>query len=202
LRRRYEYGTSAGDLAARHPDRLAPARLSRWNVAALALIATGRPGPAAALAGTAAGLLARRLPAPAGSRVPPAASRAALAGTVVGKGVVADAAALGHLLRREWWPIGVVALCGSRRSRLARAATISMLAPVALEWVRHRPAVDPVRYAALRLLEDAAYGTGVLVGAARRRTAVPLLPVLRTRGAAHAGKARRPTSSTHDGRLD
>src|SRR5690606_27101275 len=59
-RRRHEYGTSAADLARRHPGRLAPARPSAWNLAALGLLARGRPGAAAACAAMSAALLARR----------------------------------------------------------------------------------------------------------------------------------------------
>jgi mycofactocin glycosyltransferase len=93
--------------------------------------------------------------------------------------VVADAAALGHMLRREWWPVGALALVTSRRSRLARAAAVSMLAPVAFEWLRHPPDLDPLRYAALRLLEDAAYGSGVIASAVVAGVVEPVLPRIR-----------------------
>ncbi|MFA1541854.1 mycofactocin biosynthesis glycosyltransferase MftF [Actinomadura monticuli] len=170
-RRRHEYGTSAADLARRHPGRLAPARPSVWNLAALGLLAAGRPAPAAACAGAAAALLARRL-----SRLPADWS---LAVAIVAKGAVADAAALGHALRREWWPAGLAAAAAAPRSRVARAATLAMLAPIAVEWLRERPAVDPVRYTVLRLAEDAAYGSGVTAAAFRARSAAPLLPDVR-----------------------
>ncbi|HEY8481799.1 MAG TPA: mycofactocin biosynthesis glycosyltransferase MftF [Spirillospora sp.] len=170
-RRRHEYGTSAADLARRHPGRLAPARPSAWNLAALGLLARGRPGAAAACAAMSAALLARRLSHLPGGR--------GLAVRLVGKGVVSDAVAVGHALRREWWPLGVSALAAAPRSRLARAAALAMLAPVALEWVRERPPLDPVRYAALRLVDDAAYGSGVTASAIRARSAAPLLPDVR-----------------------
>ena len=54
-----------------------------------------------------------------------------------------------------------------------------MLAPIALEWLRQRPAVDPVRYTVLRLAEDVAYGSGVTAASARARSAAPLLPDVR-----------------------
>ncbi|MEW2359420.1 mycofactocin biosynthesis glycosyltransferase MftF [Spirillospora sp. NPDC029432] len=170
-RRRHQYGTSAADLARRHPGRLAPARPSLWNLAVLALLARGRPVPAAACAGIAAALLARRL-----SRLPADWS---LAVALVGKGAAADAAALGHALRREWWPVGLLALAAAPRSRAARAAALAMLAPIALEWLRERPAVGPASYTVLRLAEDAAYGSGVTAAAARARSAAPLLPDVR-----------------------
>ena len=105
-----------------------------------------------------------------------------LAAVVVGKGVVADGVAVGHALRREWWPLGWAALAASRRSRFARAGAVAMLAPVALEWLRGRPPVDPPRYLALRLAEDAAYGTGVLTSAVRGRRPRALLPLIRFPG--------------------
>nr|UPI48961.1 mycofactocin system glycosyltransferase [Micromonospora sp.] len=178
-RRRHQYGTSAADLARRHPGRLAPVRPSAWNLAVLGLLTRGRPAPAAACAGVAAALLARRL-----SRLPADWS---LAAAIVAQGTVADAAAIGHALRREWWPAGLLAVAVAPRSRLARAATASMLAPIALEWLRERrtgePGVDPVRYTVLRLAEDVAYGSGVTAASIRQRSAAPLLPDVRLPGA-------------------
>jgi hypothetical protein len=54
-----------------------------------------------------------------------------------------------------------------------------MLAPVALEWWRTRPHLDPARYAVLRLVEDAAYGSGVLASAVRQRRLRVLTPQVR-----------------------
>ncbi len=177
-RRRFEYGTSAADLDARHPGRLAPARVSAWNLAALAALTARRPVVGALAAGGATVALAWRLRR---AGVDPR-----IAAVVVGKGVVADAAAIGHALRREWWPVGWAALLLAPRSRWARALSLAMLLPVGLEWVRGRPEVDPLRYAGLRLVEDAAYGTGVITSAGRRRTASTLLPSVRWPGRAGA----------------
>jgi mycofactocin system glycosyltransferase len=174
LRRRYDYGTSAADLDRRHPGLLAPAKPSAWNLAALALLVAGRPAAAGAVAAAATVTLGRRLRG--------AGAGTGLAAVVVGKGVLADGVAVGHALRREWWPLGWVALAASRRSRLARAGAVAMLAPIALEWLRERPAVDPPRYLALRLAEDAAYGTGVLTSAVRGRRPAALLPLIRFPG--------------------
>ncbi|TDD66492.1 mycofactocin system glycosyltransferase [Actinomadura darangshiensis] len=170
-RRRHQYGTSAADLARRHPGRLAPARPSLWNLAVLGLLARGRPAPAAACGALATALLARRL-----ARLPADWS---LAAVIVARGAAADATGLGHALRREWWPAGLLALAACRRDRLARAAALTMLAPIALEWLRERPAIDPVRYTALRLADDIAYGSGVTAASARARTTAPLRPVVR-----------------------
>jgi len=97
----------------------------------------------------------------------------------VGKGLLADATATGHLLRREWWPVGWLALAASRRSRRARAAAAAMLLPPLGEWLTRRPGVDLPRYLVLRLVEDAAYGSGVIVSAIRSRRPGVLLPRVR-----------------------
>lgn len=167
-RRLHEYGTSAADLSERHPGRLTPARPSAWNLATLAFLAFGRPLPAAACAATSAALLHRALAGTSGNP--------ALSATIVAKGTAADAAALGHALRREWWPLGLLCLATAPFSRVSRATALAMLAPIALEWITGRPAVDPLRYTALRLLEDLAYGSGVTSAAHGSRTLAPLLP--------------------------
>jgi len=184
--RRHEYGTSASVLAERHPGRLAPVRPSVWNLATLTALALGRPVPATVCAGVATALLARRL-----TGTP---ERWTLSAAIVGKGVVADAAALGQALRREWWPVGLACLAVSRRNRLASAAATAMLAPIVLEWITHRPAVDPLRYTALRLLEDLTYGTGVTSSAYGNRSLAPLLPHIRI---PHLKSRRRSVPTAH-----
>ncbi|MFC4565571.1 glycosyltransferase [Nocardiopsis mangrovi] len=170
-RRRHEYGTSAAALADRHPGRLAPARPSAWNLAVLACLASGRPLPAAACAALATGLLARGLRGSPG--------RWTMSAAIVGQGAVADAAAIGHALRREWWPLGLLCLAASGANGAARAGAAAMLAPVAAEWLTDRPAVDLIRYTALRLVDDLAYGSGVTASAWRHRSPAPLLPRVR-----------------------
>jgi mycofactocin system glycosyltransferase len=169
--RRFEYGTSAVDLERRHPGRLTPVRASPWNLAALGLLGLGRPGAAAATSVVAAGLLAKRLRA---KGIGPG-----VAARVVAAGLAADAVGVGQALRREYWPLGALAVVAAPRSRLARFAVGLMVAPVVGDWWRERPALDPVRYTALRLVADAAYGTGVLANCARRRTVAPVRPRLR-----------------------
>jgi mycofactocin system glycosyltransferase len=173
IQRRFEYGTSVAALEARHPGRLAPLRLSPWNAASLALLATGWPLPAAAVSAIAAALLARQLRASEGTPV--------MAVSIVAMGVVADGLAVGHALRREYWPLGALALVAAPRLLPARAAVGLMLLPLALEWAREPGRLDPIRYAGLRLVADAAYGTGVLVSAWRHRMIRPVAPRFRRR---------------------
>ena len=184
----YAYGTSAADLDRRHPGRLTPARLSGWNVAAAVLLLARRPSPAlraaasAACLGAATVLLARTLGrAGVDPRVAP---------QVTATGVRSDADAAGHLLRREWWPVGVLALSAVPRSPVARAAAAVMLAAPVREWLSRRPDVGLLPYLALRLVEDAAYGTGVIAGALRARYPRVVVPVV-----------RRPRAGNPEGRL-
>lgn len=188
-RRRHEYGTSAAALADRHPGRLAPARPSLWSVVTLVCGAHGRFLPAAGSTVMATALLRRAL-----SETPGAT---ALSSAVVVRGLVADAVALGHALRREWWPLGLACLAASGRSRLARAGAAAMLAPVAAEWVTRKPGVDLARWTLLRLADDLAYGTGATAAAWRHRSAAHLAPDLRVPFAATPwrlgrGRAVRP----------
>jgi len=168
IRRRFEYGTSAADLEDRHPGKLTPLRPSPWNIATLLFIAAGRPFAAAGVTLGATTLLWRRLPELSGSP--------ALAARLIAQGVIADSAAVGHLLRREWWPLGIIALLASPRSRFARCASVSILGPIAWEWSTTRTHLDPISYAALRLIEDAAYGSGVIMSSVRSRKWATLIP--------------------------
>jgi GT2 family glycosyltransferase len=97
-------------------------------------------------------------------------------------GTVAAARPLGSALSRTWWPAAIPAALAVRRLRLPVAALI--LLPPLLDWADRRPPLDPARYVAARLLDDAAYSLGVWQGCLARRTARPLLPLI--------GGRRRP----------
>ena len=62
--------------------------------------------------------------------------------------------------------------------RLREHTGVAMMTVVdaALTFQRHRPDLDPVRFALARRLDDAAYGLGVWTGAWRARTLRPLIP--------------------------
>jgi mycofactocin glycosyltransferase len=191
VRRRASYGTSAAALEDRHPGRLSPARLSGWNVALALGVLTRRPTAtlavgAGAVVDLAAGLGGRARDLPIATRV-------------AAKGLMADVTGLGHALRREWWPLGWVGVARLGRSPVATFTALTMLGPLVAEWVRDRPSIDPVRYVALRLAEDAAYGSGVLVGAVRHRSVRALLPRLRPSGRGLARLARRVSAGRRRG---
>jgi mycofactocin glycosyltransferase len=166
LTQRFGYGRSGAALAARHPDRLAPVVISRWSVPALLCLAARRPVRAAACTALTAVGLWTRLPAGPG-RVPESArlTAAGLGWTLLG---LAEAAA------RPWLP---AMLAASAVSRTARRATVVAVA-VRLMRTRHGRSPDqhPLVWAALRVADDLAYGTGVWAGVLRDREPGPILP--------------------------
>jgi hypothetical protein len=57
-----------------------------------------------------------------------------------------------------------------------RAALVAALADAAIEYVRLRPRLDPVRFTLARRLDDIAYGAGVWWSSLRGRSAAALRP--------------------------
>jgi mycofactocin glycosyltransferase len=102
-----------------------------------------------------------------------------LAARLAGGGTLAAGRPLGSALSRTWWPIAIPAAIAFPRLRRPVAALI--LAPPLLDWADRRPPLDPARYVAARLLDDAAYSLGVWQGCLKRRTIRPLLPALANR---------------------
>jgi mycofactocin system glycosyltransferase len=186
--RRADYGTSAAALEELHPGVVRPLYASWWTVGAWAALLSGRPVTAAAVTGTATTLLSRRLsrvtgeswPLPLSSKLPPRGRGGGvawkLALRLAGGGTLAAGRPLGSALTRTWWPVAIPAAVAVPKLRLPVAAL--MLAPPLLDWADRRPPLDPVRYTAARLLDDAAYSIGVWQGCLRRRTIRPLAPAI------------------------
>jgi mycofactocin glycosyltransferase len=97
-----------------------------------------------------------------------------LAIRLAGGGTLSAGRPLGSAMSRTWWPAAIPAALAVRKLRLPVAALI--LAPPLLDWADRRPPLDPARYVAARLLDDAAYSIGVWQGCLARRTIRPLLP--------------------------
>jgi mycofactocin system glycosyltransferase len=192
--RRADYGTSAAALDELHPGAVRPLYASWWTAGAWAAALSGRPVTAAALTATATALLARRLSRVTGERWPvPATSSGnskkrelarrprrsaawSLATRLAGGGTLAAGRPLGSAVSRTWWPVAIPAALAVRKLRLPLAALI--LTPPLLDWADRKPPLDPARYVAARLLDDAAYSLGVWQGCLARRTIRPLLPVI------------------------
>ncbi len=160
LVRRYRYGTSAAPLAARHPDHLVHVVLPPWPTAVVVLLLGRRPLLGAAAAALAAARLDRQVRHPVTSV------------QLIGSATAGTALGLGRAL----------ALAGPFAWALAvkdRRAAALLLGPVLREWWHRRPTEDPLTYAGRTLLDEAAYGAGVLAGCLRHRSAAPLRPRLR-----------------------
>jgi len=169
-RRRFDYGTSAGPLAVRHPGALVPVEASPGSLAAWVAVATGHPAVGLGLAAGTAVRLARRLG--------DVEDGPALATGVAVKGHVAVGRMLATALVRPWWPVTLAVAALVPWRRLRRALLLGALVPPLVEWATERPSHGPVSWVALRLADDAAYSAGVWVGALRARTAEPLVPDL------------------------
>jgi mycofactocin system glycosyltransferase len=179
--RRKDYGTSAAALELRHPGAVRPLYASVWTAVAWLAAALGRPEAGVVVTGTGITLLARRLAQVTGEDWPRPAGSAAwrMAARQAGGGTLAAARPLGSAISRTWWPVALPAALAVRRLRLPLAALV--LAPALLDWLDRRPPLDPARYVAARLLDDAGYSLGVWQGCVVRRTVRPLLPLLRGR---------------------
>ena len=170
LKQRYDYGTSAAPLEQRHPGSLAPVRINRWSFISWTIGAAGWPVIGTAIAGLTTAMLMRKL------RSIPDGPKEAL--RLAGLGHLYAGRSIAAALTRAWWPITAVAMLLSKRARCV--AALAAMVPGVLDWRSKRPDVHPVAYSALRLADDVAYGTGVLVGCVRQRSFACIKPELTT----------------------
>jgi mycofactocin system glycosyltransferase len=164
LDRRFRYGTSAGPLARRHPDRLAPVRLSTPVLGVLALLLARRPLPAFIVYLVSVARLHRLLRR---HRLP-ATQSALLMWRAFGYGAIGVARASSTYLPGFIVSVGVA----RRRPGLVAFA----LLPLLQDWLTQRPQGNPIRWAANQSVDRAAYGLGVWVGSVRARTIGALRP--------------------------
>lgn len=168
INQRISYGTSAATLAKKHRGALSPVRLSGFSAVIWALVAAGFPGIGALVGFGTVVALARKL------RKTPDAAREAL--RLAGLGNLHAGRSIASAITRVWWPLAVVLALVSRRARVVLLA--SAVIPSMYEWWKNRPSIDPLRYTALRALDDGAYGVGVWKGVLREKSADALMPDL------------------------
>lgn len=167
LARRMRYGTSAAPLAVRHPGNLTHLVLYPWPALTVAALLARRPLLAAGAFGmSVASLRAARIPID-----PASASAAAVGRTFLGAGRYATRFAA---------PLLLAAMVPGGRTRWTRRAAAGslLLGPALAGWVRHRPALDPIRYTLAALADDLAYGAGVYRGCLTHHTTTPLRPAM------------------------
>lgn len=171
--RRAGYGTSAADLEYRHPGRLIPARPSASGLAIVAVLSNKRP-PIRWLALLIAGYELARQRRILGTEIP-----FSIAVEMTGRSLFSDAFWMGHLLRRDWWPVGWAVLALTPFSRLARGVAASMMWEPVRDHLLRPTRLGPFKSLALRLLDDASYGTGVIRNAIRKRVPNVVVPRVR-----------------------
>lgn len=168
LARVVQYGSSAASLAENFPEYPRPILPTPWSSAALLSVLIGRPLLAPLPLLTSSALLAYRLRRHRG---------APTAGVLLTLTVLhADLRAMSALVRREWWPIGLVLLVAAPKSVIARRAIMLTLIPIVEDFIRQHRHVDPVRYVGARVVGDAAYGLGVTRSMVAARTLRPVWP--------------------------
>lgn len=181
LDRRRLYGTSAADLAGRHPGALRHVDVSAWSLGPWLLAVLVHPVVGAVAGGITAAI------APWGMReLTPAHAR-----KLAALGHVRAGAALGRWLLRPMLPLTlVVAVLRPRIGRRLAAAAVAGLLHQAVQDVGTRTATagplpwgarlrGGVESMAAHALDDAAYGVGVWQGVLRRRHLEPVLPRVR-----------------------
>jgi mycofactocin glycosyltransferase len=171
LARRALYGSTAGPLALRHGDAVAPARVSPVAAATWGLIGARQPVAAVCISAAGTALLASRLTGVVDDPF-------ALATRLTAVGTARSAAPAVAGMARAWAPFLVLSVGFRRLGRLRLLAATALGVAAARDW-RTRPAgLDPARYVAARLADDLAYGSGLWWGCWKARTVVPLVPAL------------------------
>ncbi len=167
LKQRFGYGSSAAHLDKKHPYTAAPLRVNGvLLLPALALLA-GYVYFAALLA----------LPTLAYFVFTLRKTRLSLVTLtrLTWIGFRSTVQLMANAIRRAWWPIFLP--CTAVLQPALFMVLFSVLAPAAYGIVRSKPRF-PGGYFLMRILDDAAYGLGVWVGAFRQRSARCLMPVI------------------------
>lgn len=171
LEQRFHYGTAAADLEGRHPGTTRPLRIDRTTATTIALVAIGHPFTAVLVAVGSAARLTRRL-----SSIP---DRWYVALRLVARGQFFAVRAVLETAMRTWWPLTCLMCMVSKRARAVIAAHVvarTLRDRLGAEDSPHAaPLLDPVLCAMAKMAEDAAYGSGVLYAAMRRRAFDSLL---------------------------
>ncbi|HWG60229.1 MAG TPA: glycosyltransferase [Streptosporangiaceae bacterium] len=182
LARRFRYGRSAAPLARRHPGHVPSLVVQAWPGAVTAALLARKPATALAAYGLGTWQLAALL---RGWGVPPTGILRPMAESVLQTWLGTGRWSVQFAL-----PVVAAALAqpgaghpGQARLRLGRRAALAslLIGPPVAEWLRSRPDMGVLAFAACYLADEAAYGAGVYQGSLTERLATPLLPRLAPR---------------------
>jgi mycofactocin glycosyltransferase len=164
VKRRFEYAASVGPLAKRHPDAL-PALWADPTQAVVLLAALGRPRAAALVA---TGLTIRRTKQMRGHTARPLYLSARLAT----RSYYGASQNIARAVRRAWWPLLTPMLIRNPRGRTLLLAA----------WAAGLTSAKPARSsdAALAICDDLLATVGTWWSCMHSRTAIPLLPAVKT----------------------
>lgn len=167
LRRRWDYGTSAGPLDRRHPGALRHLVVSGWSAAPW-VAALAHPALGLAAAAGLVGLAPRGMPT-----LPPSEAR-----RLAAAGQWSGARALGRYAVRPMLPLTVIAALSSRRLRRVVPALATAYVAAASSPLRDATPRRHTARLALRVADDIAYSGGVWRSCMAERRLGPLLPAV------------------------
>ena len=170
---RMSYGESAAQLAKLHKGKLAPVKLNAWQASTWLSVALGMPFVAVGVAIVGGASTAKKL-----RKFPQLKSESI---NISVHGTAKSGLTIAHAIGRVWWPIALVLALFSQRLRMLFIATA--LAPAVYEWWSKRPHLDVVRFALMKILDNASYGAGVWKGVLATRNPAPLIPIVRSSAA-------------------
>ncbi len=169
VKQRINYGSAAAPLGKRHGSYITPFRTSWWGLGVTLSLFGGHPFIAAVVGIVSAVSVRRQLPDDLEDR-----SQHAL--RLVGEGHVHSLTAFAAAAVRPWWPLTIA--LGLRQPH----AALRLLGVAALRRLvgsRHESALAPrPTHVGLGLVDDVAYGVGVLKGCVESSTLRPLLPTV------------------------
>jgi mycofactocin glycosyltransferase len=171
MKQRHQYGTSAAPLDIRHPGAVAPLVASGWSVLSWAMALLGGPiGVTVGLTAAVSTSLALE------KKMSMVQSSRKIAFSTAMRGHLGLGRQLASCMWRTWLPLAGLAALFSQRIRWV--LVVAGIGPAIEQWVKQRPPLDPVRFAALRMLDDASYCSGVWKGCWQVRHFGPLKPRL------------------------
>ena len=170
FRRKVFYGTGADPLARRHGSAVAPAVFAPWSAMLVAAVLAQRRW--SLLIGVAATMAA----AVRVHREVAHLDEPLLVPRLMATGIATAFGQTRVLLVRHWWPVTAMACLCSRNAR--RAAVVAISVDTAIQWRRGKSQLGPMQFAAVRRIDDAAYGAGLWLGAIRGRSARALIPTI------------------------